>query len=65
MPWFFGHLSNEEAQIKLAPDSKEGTFLVRFSSQPGAFTISRVATNGTLPPPPHNKHNNLQYYYYA
>jgi len=49
MPWFFGHLSNEEAQIKLAPGSKEGTFLVRFSSQPGAFTISRVATNGTLP----------------
>lgn len=38
-PWFFGDLTEAEADEVLTP-KKAGTYLVRFSSEPGCFTIT-------------------------
>lgn len=40
-PWFHGSLSGQKAS-KLLLDKEAGTFMVRFSSQPGSFAVSRV-----------------------
>ena len=44
MPWFFGDLSGEEAQEALE-GQPAGTFLVRFSSQPGCFAVCYVGAD--------------------
>jgi len=49
-PWFHGNLDTKEAQRKLT-GQPPGTFLVRFSTNteyPGAYTITRVASNGSI-----------------
>jgi len=53
LPWFFGVMSREEAELKLeAFKSRPGTYLVRLNSGSGApiescpYTISRVVENG-------------------
>ena len=45
--WFFGDLSAEEA-VSLLRGKPVGTFLVRFSSNPGDFTISYVSSTGRI-----------------
>jgi len=40
-PWFFGDLTREEAS-QLLTGQKYGTFIVRFSNQPGCFAVSFV-----------------------
>ena len=46
-PWFFGHINKDEAFNKLQ-SQPPGTFLIRFSSDPGHFTISRIKHDKTL-----------------
>jgi len=47
-PWFHGDLSTQDAVARLTPQ-RVGTFLVRFSSsQPGCYTISKVAEPNTI-----------------
>ena len=46
--WFHGDLSQQEAEDRLA-DQTKGTFLIRFSSSaPGCFTISHINKNKQL-----------------
>jgi hypothetical protein len=46
--WFHGDVTTSEAEDRLA-DKPAGTFLVRFSSsEPGAFTISKVSSFGAI-----------------
>jgi len=40
MPCFHGHLDQRSAELKLE-DKFDGTFLIRFSSLPGCFTLSQ------------------------
>ncbi|KAL6056545.1 Dual specificity protein kinase [Balamuthia mandrillaris] len=40
-PWFHGDIASKEAEEKLQL-CKPGAFLIRFSSQPGCFTISSI-----------------------
>jgi len=43
--WFHGDISAEDAE-KLLTREGVGSFLVRHSSQPGAFTLSRMSSSG-------------------
>jgi len=43
--WFFGDLTGEEADQLLA-GQPAGTFLIRFSHQPGCYAASFVGTGG-------------------
>eukprot|EP01133_Synstelium_polycarpum_P005660 gene5660-6535_t len=46
--WFHGDISTSESENRLHK-KPEGTFLVRFStSEPGAYTISKVSKNGVI-----------------
>mmetsp|Transcript_14999 Transcript_14999/g.20981 ORF Transcript_14999/g.20981 Transcript_14999/m.20981 type:complete len:915 (+) Transcript_14999:136-2880(+) len=47
-PWFFGDLTGEEAEQLLA-GHPQGTFLIRFSNQPGCFAASFVGLQNTQP----------------
>ncbi|KAL6077604.1 protein kinase [Balamuthia mandrillaris] len=38
-PWFYGDINTKEAEVLLAA-KKPGSYIVRFSSDPGSFTIS-------------------------
>jgi hypothetical protein len=44
MSWFHGDLSGEEAQ-EVLEGQPAGTFLVRFSSQPGCFAVCYVGAD--------------------
>lgn len=44
-PWFYGDLNPQETEMFLEFEPV-GTFLVRFSSQPGCFTCSYMRTDG-------------------
>jgi hypothetical protein len=46
-PWFFGDTDTDDAIRKLTKQNP-GTFLIRFSSVPGWFTISYVSTSGSV-----------------
>jgi hypothetical protein len=46
--WFHGPISQSEAERKLAEVKMSGAFLVRFSSQNGKYTLSRVGSNGQI-----------------
>jgi SH2 domain len=46
-PWFHGDIDQREA-VKRLSKRPVGSFLARFSSQPGAFTVSRVDANGGI-----------------
>lgn len=43
--WFHGNLSAADAERLLLREGV-GSFLVRYSSQPGAFTLSRMSSSG-------------------
>lgn len=45
--WFHGDVGQEESKTRLMPQ-EPGTFLVRFSSKPGSFTISTVDRPGEI-----------------
>ncbi len=45
--WFHGDVSSQEAQ-ELLSGQPEGTFLIRFSSQPGCFAASYVAAHNEI-----------------
>jgi len=44
--WFHGDISVTEAQTRLA-ESESGTFLIRFSSNPGSYALSKVIENSS------------------
>jgi len=46
--WFHGDVSTDEAERMLISSNKPGTYLVRYSSQPGSFTVSSLSRNGTV-----------------
>jgi len=47
-PWFHGDVGTSDAEERLA-EKPQGTFLIRFStSEPGAFTISKVSPFGAI-----------------
>jgi serine/threonine protein kinase len=46
-PWFHGHIESGDAESKLSTQPK-GSYLVRLSSVPGCFTISKVGKNGQI-----------------
>jgi hypothetical protein len=46
-PWFHGHIESGDAESKLSGQPK-GSYLVRLSSVPGCFTISKVGKNGQI-----------------
>jgi len=43
--WFFGNFTEKEADVLLTA-KKRGTFIVRFSSDPGSFTITTKSKEG-------------------
>ena len=45
--WFFGDTDDQDAISKLTKQIP-GTFLIRFSSVPGWFTVSYVSTSGSV-----------------
>lgn len=59
--WFHGYLSINEA-VSIAANSKPGSFLVRFSSSVGGFSITYLMDDGSIK---HTKvmHANGRYYY--
>jgi SH2 domain/Protein tyrosine and serine/threonine kinase len=46
-PWFHGNVSGQVASKSLL-DKEPGAFLVRFSSQPGSFAVSKVGRSKTI-----------------
>jgi len=46
-PWFFGDVTNEEAEQLLA-GQPQGTFLIRFSNTQGYLAASFVGTQGKV-----------------
>lgn len=45
--WFHGDIDKNEAEDRIrAQGNKVGTFLIRFSSLPGIFTLSSTSTDG-------------------
>ena len=46
--WFHGEISAEDSEKIVMNSSKNGTFLVRFSSDPGSFAITSKSLNGNL-----------------
>jgi len=42
--WFHGDISVETAQTRLA-GNEPGTFLIRFSSNPGSYALSKIIEN--------------------
>lgn len=47
-PWFHGDVATADAERLLATRNVEGTFLVRFSSQPGAYTVSCLRSSRVM-----------------
>jgi len=61
-PWFHGDISLAETQRRLKVSNKEGTFLVRFSSVPGAFTITRISEGGVVKNVRISRNEDYQFY---
>jgi len=46
--WFHGEISAEQSEKIVMNSPKNGTFLVRFSSDPGSYAITSKSQNGNL-----------------
>lgn len=46
--WFHGDISQPQAEALIRAANFSGTFLVRFSSQPGCFSVSQSTAQGTI-----------------
>ncbi len=47
-PWFHGSITSLEADDLLLKNPRLGTFLIRFSSQPGHYAVSFIGDDGTV-----------------
>lgn len=46
--WFHGNVSSKQAEKIVMKSKKKGTFLVRFSSDPGSYAITALSQGGRL-----------------